>query len=228
MSAKPSKRGICCFDPGTKLLNMYIKKNPKKKIIKNKIKKINIFSKMDPPYTAPFLNNYRHTTYNRSMNDVFNAMFMKYTNLKLENHDVLPVTAVHYITTTLNIQCYSDLFCKIATRPGNGHSCVNGFLREMIENLKHNYACSDSEAKLSATTVVRLFINGIQLGIKLVVIWNENNENRSYVCKLGAAQYTNQNTLGWVVSSNSFANYEFDLIKDEWYIPMPFFQLHQV
>lgn len=183
---------------------------------------------MVPPYTPTYFNNYRHTVYNRSMNDVFNAMFLRYTNLMLKECDVLPAHAIEYITTTLNIQCFSDLFYFIATFSGNGQSCVNSFVANMTRQLQDVYNCSYLEAKLSATTVVRLFIHGIQLGLKLCVVWNENNINTSYVCTLGAAEYTNQNTLGWVVSSNSFSNYEFDLIKDEWSIPKSFFEILQI
>jgi hypothetical protein len=150
-------------------------------------------------------------------------MFLGYTNVPLQADDLLPAYVVQYVTTTMQIRSFAHLFYVVSTSAGSGNSCITNFLLTMVTRLQQVYNCSPADAKKYATAVIRLFINGIQLGMRLNVAWNEDNVYKTYVCTLSAAQYVNKGVLGWLVSSNSFANYEFNMIADEWFIPSSFF-----
>lgn len=150
-------------------------------------------------------------------------------DVALQPFDILGQTTKEYITQTLNMKTFAQFFFKIAsTRNDAGKSCVEYFLDCTKNRLIKDFGMEIATAQLQSNALARLFINGVTLGMRMRVVWNENGQNKAYMCILGAAVYEDNQTLGWVVNSETCefeGSYPFDIIKDEWTIPAIYFRL---
>ena len=186
---------------------------------------------MQPPYTAAKLNSYKHLVYNVNVNRVFLKLIgmLQDNELVIHPFDVLNANTQQYILYDCQIKSFAALFYHICTvTDTKGKSCIEHFILKTQHVLSDKYGMTNASAQIEASKLAKLFINGIPVGVRMRVVWNEDGVDRAYICRLGAAKYDESGTIGWVVNSETKAfddGYPFDIVKDEWTIPASLFNL---
>ena len=124
------------------------------------------------------LNTYKHTLYKLSINTIFLNMvgLANDPEITLFPYDELGPITQKYITETLNIKSYAQLFYKIATINDAGRSCIEEFMESTKDRLQKDYGMTEGMAQVQSNALARLFVNGVSIGMRMRVVWNEDGK----------------------------------------------------